>query len=59
MTAPENISDAELRWMRNYLYPAHCPNQIQSDESWNAVKEKWRNDEAWLLAEYKKVINQL
>lgn len=58
MTATE-ISDAELRKMRDAVYPAQCPNQIQSDGSWNAVKDKWRHDVEWLLAEYKKVTNQL
>ena len=48
-------TDAELRKMRDTIYPAHGPNQVQSDESWNCVKHKWRADEAWLRAQFQKV----
>jgi len=41
--------------MRDTIYPAHGPNQVQSDESWNCVKHKWRADEAWLRAQFQKV----
>ncbi len=52
-------TDAHLRLMRDTIYPAQCQNQIQSDESWDHVKAKWRSDEEWLTAEYRKVCAKL
>ena len=52
-------TDAMLRLMRDTLYPAQCQNQIQSDESWDHVKAKWRADEQWLKDEYEKEISKL
>lgn len=50
------ISDIELRKMRDTVYPAQCAKQIQDDDSWNAVKANWRQDGAWLVEEYRKVM---
>lgn len=50
------ISDTELRKMRDAIYPAQCAKQIQDDDSWNGVKANWRQDEAWLVEEYRKVM---
>lgn len=51
----EPISDAELRIMRNAVYPAQVPNQVQTDASWEQVKPKWRADVEWLSAEFNKI----
>lgn len=51
-------SDEHLRRMRDAIFPAHGPNQIQSDESWQWVKAKWRADEAWLTEEYGKIMRR-
>ena len=48
-------SDQELRKMRDAIYPANTPNQIQCDASWEQVKPAWRAWEAWLVDEYRKV----
>jgi hypothetical protein len=58
MTAPENISDAELRRMRDKVYPP-TPRNIQTDEAWEIVKHKWRADLEWLRAEYNKEMKKL
>jgi hypothetical protein len=54
-TEPKPCTDEELRKMRNAIYPANNQNQVQSDASWEAVKQKWRADSQWLTAEYNKV----
>jgi hypothetical protein len=59
VTSPENISDAELRRMRDFIYEAQCLGQIQTDESWNAVKSNWQRDVEWLEVEYNKEMKKL
>lgn len=58
MTAPKDISDDDLRKMRDAIYPAQCPNQIQSDAAWELVKPNWKRSVEWLELEYKKVMLQ-
>lgn len=42
------VSDYELKAMRDAVY-----GEPISDSSWNYVRSKWRNDEAWLTARFK------
>ncbi len=49
------VSDTELRAMRDAVYPATSEKTIQTDESWEQLKGKWRDDEAWLTEEYNKL----
>ena len=51
-------TDAQLRLMRDTVYPAQCQNQIQTDASWENVKPKWRADEQWLTEQYRNETNK-
>lgn len=42
------ITDAELRELRNAVYPPHNEKQVQTDEAWEMVKPAWRKDVEWL-----------
>lgn len=52
----DHCSDEHLRKMRDAVYPAQVPKQVQDDASWEHVKKNWRSDEEWLTEEYGKVI---
>jgi len=49
------ITDAELRAMRDAVYPAQQETQVQHDSSWEQVKPKWRKDIEWLTSEFEKI----
>jgi len=36
--------------MRNYVFDQRC-----TDSNWNACREYWENDRAWLLIQYRKL----
>lgn len=38
------VTDEELRAMRNAVYPAQQPDQVQTDAAWELVKGYWRWD---------------
>lgn len=46
-------TEAQLRLMRNTIYPAQSPNQVQTDASWEHIKHRWQKDEAWLTEQYR------
>lgn len=48
-------TDEELRAMRDAVYPASSAAAIQTNESWEHVKENWRRDQAWLTEQYWKL----
>lgn len=48
-------TDAELRHMRDAVYPAQTDKQVQEDASWEACKPNWRRDEAWLREQYERL----
>jgi len=52
---PIRISDAELRALRDAVYPAQCEKQIQDDSSWEQIKDTWRKDVEWLKAQVEKL----
>ena len=54
-TPPSDISDFELRALRDAVYPAQCEKQIQDDSSWEHVKANWRRDVEWLEAQVEKL----
>lgn len=48
-------SDAELRAMRDAIYPPTSTENVQTTETWEQVKSHWRKDEAWLTEQYGKL----
>lgn len=50
-----NITDNELRKMRDAVYPAQTPQQVQSDEIWERVKVSWQRDVEWLTDVYNRL----
>lgn len=49
------VTDAQLRMMRDAIFPATLPETRQTEESWEHVKAHWRADEEWLTQEFFKV----
>ena len=54
-TPPSDISDSDLRALRDEVYPAQCEKQIQDDSSWEQIKDTWRKDVEWLKAQVEKL----
>ena len=55
MKPQKNVTDEQLREMRNAVYPVTSAATIQTLESWEHVKPNWMRDVEWLTQEYEKV----